>query len=94
MTTTPDEREIDHEEFRVLSKASGGAGLYLVPTDMATQIAAVQRFMGSVASLATVVVTDSGDTFNVPAATAHGTAAWIAESGTYTPSDETLGRSR
>jgi HK97 family phage major capsid protein len=35
-------------------------------------------------------VTSNGDVFNVPLNLTHGTAAWIAESGSYTPSDETM----
>jgi hypothetical protein len=36
------------------------------------------------------MVTDSGETIQVPANTAHGTASWLAESGSFSPSDETF----
>lgn len=82
--------DLDVEEHRALSKGTTTAGGYLVPTDFYNQIIRALRFMGSMASLATEIVTDSGDTIQVPANTAHGTAAWLAEAGSYTPSDETF----
>jgi len=81
---------MDFEEYRVLSKAASGGG-FLVPTDLADQIVRALRFLpGGVGALAKTVVTTNGDTFNVPLNLTHGTAAWIAESGSYTPSDETM----
>lgn len=81
---------IDLEEYRVLSKAASGGG-FLVPTDLAQEIVRALRFLpGGVGSLARTIVTSSGDTFNVPLNLTHGTAAWVAESGSYTPSDETM----
>lgn len=81
---------IDLDEFRVLSKAASGGG-FVVPTDMASEIVRALRFLpGGVTSLAREMVTSTGDTFNVPLDLTHGSAAWIAESGSYTPSDETL----
>lgn len=82
--------ELDVEEQRALSRASGAAGNYLVPTDFYNQIIRSLRFMGSVAQLCTELVTDSGATLQVPANTAHGTASWTGESGSYVPSDETF----
>jgi hypothetical protein len=41
-------------------------------------------------SSATEYVTDNGDSIQVPANTAHGTAVWTAESASNTPSDETF----
>jgi HK97 family phage major capsid protein len=82
--------DLDVEEHRALSKGTTTAGGYLVPTDFYNQLIRSLRFMGNVASLATEIVTDSGDTIQVPANTAHGTAAWLAEAGSYTPSDETF----
>lgn len=78
------------EEFRVLSKAASG-GAYMVPTELADQIVRALRFLpGGVAALAREIVTASGDTFYIPLDLTHGTAAWVAESGSYTPSDETF----
>jgi HK97 family phage major capsid protein len=82
--------ELDVEEQRALSRATGAAGNFLVPTDFYDQIIRSLRFMGSVATLATEYVTDNGDSIQVPANTAHGTASWTSESGGYTPSDETF----
>jgi HK97 family phage major capsid protein len=81
---------MDLEEYRVLSKAASGGGFF-VPVDLADQVIRALRFLpGGVTSLAKTAVTSTGDTFNVPANLTHGTAAWIAESGSYTPSDETI----
>lgn len=88
--TVKDVSELDVEEQRALSRASGAAGNFLVPTDLYDQVIRAQRFMGSFATLATEIVTDSGDTIQVPANTAHGVATWTAENASYTPSDETF----
>ena len=79
-----------HEEYRVLSKGASGGGFF-VPTDLADSVVRALRFLpGGVMSLARKVTTSSGETINLPLNLTHGTAAWIAESGTYTPSDETI----
>jgi HK97 family phage major capsid protein len=81
---------LDSEEYRVLSKAASGGGFF-VPTDLADQIVRALRFLpGGVASLARTITTGSGDTFNIPLNLTHGSAAWLAESAAYTPSDETI----
>jgi HK97 family phage major capsid protein len=81
---------LDHEEYRVLSKAASGGG-YFVPIDLADQVVRALRFLpGGVGTLANTMVTSTGDVFNIPLNLTHGTAAWIAESGSYTPSDETM----
>jgi HK97 family phage major capsid protein len=81
---------LDSEEYRVLSKAASGGGFF-VPTDLADQIVRAMRFLpGGVASLARTITTGSGDTFNIPLNLTHGSAAWLAESASYTPSDETI----
>lgn len=82
--------ELDVEEQRALSRATGAAGNFLVPTDFYNQIIRATRHMGSVSTLATEMVTDSGETIQVPANTAHGVATWTGESAAYTPSDETF----
>lgn len=81
---------LDHEEYRVLSKAASGGGFF-VPTDLADQIVRALRFLpGGVTALARTITTSAGETQNIPLNLTHGTAAWVAESGAYTPSDETI----
>ena len=81
---------LEFEEWRVLSKAASGGGFF-VPTDMADAIVRALRFLpGGVGSLARTISTSNGDTIQIPLNLTHGTAAWIAESGSYTPSDETI----
>jgi len=81
---------MEFEEYRVLSKGASGGGFF-VPTDLADAVVRGMRFLpGGVTSLARTLTTSSGDTINVPLNLTHGTAAWIAESGSYTPSDETI----
>lgn len=82
--------DVTVEEHRALSKGTAAAGGFLVPTDFYRQIVRALRFMGSVATLATEITTDNGDTIQVPANTAHGAANWVGEAGTFTPSDETF----
>jgi HK97 family phage major capsid protein len=82
--------ELDVEEQRALSRATGAAGNYLVPTDFYNQIIRAIRFTGSFGALANVVTTDNGDQLQVPANTAHGTASWTAENASFTASDETF----
>jgi HK97 family phage major capsid protein len=48
------------------------------------------RSKSPIAQLAQEWITERGDTFGVPTAASHGTAAWVAESGAITPSDETI----
>lgn len=84
--------ELEVEESRVLSKASAGAGLNLVPTEFEREIISIARHMGPINELASTMMTDSGEAIQIPSVTAHGVAAWIAESGAYTPSDETFGQ--
>jgi HK97 family phage major capsid protein len=84
--------ELDVEELRVLSKATAAAGANLVPTDFAREIINIARFMGPINQLANTMTTDSGETIQIPSVSAHGVASWIAESGSYTPSDETFGQ--
>jgi HK97 family phage major capsid protein len=77
-------------EYRVLSKGASGGGFF-VPTDLADSIVRALRFLpGGVGTLARTITTSGGETINVPLNLTHGTAAWIAESGSYTPSDETI----
>ena len=97
LTTSParpngDPREmLEQNEQRVLSKATGAAGGYLVPTDLEAQILSVVHARGSIGPLAREIVTESGTALNLSTATAHGSAAWTAESAAFVPSDETFG---
>lgn len=77
------------DEYRVLSKATSGGG-YLVPTDLAGKVIAASRAASTVAGLAQEFLTERGTTFNVSLDATLGSAAWTAESGSYTPSDDTI----
>ncbi len=81
---------LEAEEFRVLSKAASGGGFF-VPTELADMVVRALRFLpGGVGALARTFQTSNGDAMNVAVNATHGSAAWIAESGSYTPSDETM----
>jgi HK97 family phage major capsid protein len=84
--------ELDIEEQRVLSKASAGAGLNLVPTDFYNQIIKILRFMGPINELSNTITTDSGEAIQIPSVSAHGVATWTAENAAFTASDETFGQ--
>jgi HK97 family phage major capsid protein len=77
------------EEQRVLSKAASGGG-FLVPTDLAEQIVSAARAQSALAQLSLELVTVDGASLGLPLGSTHGTAAWTAESGSYTASDETI----
>lgn len=81
---------LDVEEKRALSRATGAAGNFLVPTDMADEIVRAERWLGGIEDLTRVLVTESGVPINIPANTAHGSATYTAENAAYTPSDETF----
>lgn len=83
---------LDQHEHRVLSKASGAAGGYLVPLDLYEQIIEVRRQRSTIGVLARQIVTSTGTTINVATATAHGTSTWTAENAGITASDETFGQ--
>jgi HK97 family phage major capsid protein len=83
------ERAMLQEEYRVLSKAASGGG-FLVPTDLAAKVIAATRAASTVAGLATEFLTADGQTFNVALDATLGSAAWLAESGGYTPVDDTI----
>ena len=90
--TVKDERSLDQAELRVLSKASAGAGLNLVPTGFQRELVASLRDFGVMRQISRIVTTDSGEALQVPSVTAHGTASWTAESAAYSASDETFGQ--
>jgi HK97 family phage major capsid protein len=83
------EELIEQAELRVLSKAASGGG-FLVPTDMADMVWSAARSQSPIAQLSAEFMTDKGDAFDVPTAASHGTAAWVAESGAISPSDDTI----
>lgn len=84
--------DLDIAERRVLSKATAGAGLNLVPTSFRNEIINILRFMGPINQLAEEIQTDSGETLQVPSVSAHGVATWTAENAAYTASDEVFGQ--
>ena len=84
--------DLDVEELRVLSKATAGAGLNLVPTAFYNQIINILRFTGPINQLATTITTDGGEAIQIPSVSAHGVATWTAENAAYTASDETFGQ--
>ena len=80
---------LSEEEQRALGKATSGGG-FLVSTDLAEQIVSAARAQSAIASLALELTTDTGSAMGLPLAGTHGTAAWIAEAGSYAASDETI----
>jgi HK97 family phage major capsid protein len=73
----------------VLSKAASGGG-FLVIEDAVDMVISAARSQSPIARLATEYVTEKGEPMSVPIAGTHGVAAWIAESGAISPSDETV----
>lgn len=92
LMTAKDPREITSEEQRVLSKATAGAGLNLVPTDFEKTLVELLRDFGVMRQISKVITTSNGDDLQVPSVTTHGTAAWTAESAAFTASDEVFGQ--
>jgi len=85
-----DARELIGEtELRVLSKAASAGGFF-VPTDVSEMVIAAARASSAIAQVSAEIVTDSGATIGMALTGTHGTAAWVAESGSYTASDETV----
>lgn len=89
--TAQDVRSLDPAEIRTLSKASGGAGLYTVPTSFQAELIDSLREFGVMRQISRVITTDSGEDLEWPKVSAHGTASWTAENAAYTASDETFG---
>src|SRR5215210_1604435 len=78
-------------ERRALSRATDGAGGYLVPTDFDTRVGTLRRARSIISTVAREIETDHGRTISLPLATAHGTSAWQAENAAAAaPSDETF----
>jgi HK97 family phage major capsid protein len=76
-------------EYRTLSKSASGGGFF-VPADLAETVIAAARAESAVAQVALEIVTDRGESLGMPLAGTHGSAAWVAESGAISPSDETI----
>lgn len=76
------------QESRALTIAPDTAGGYTVPDEFERQIIQGLVAANVLRQLATTITT-SGDR-NIPVVSGHGSAAWINEEGTYTPSDETF----
>lgn len=92
MMTVRDVRELSGTELRVLSKASAGAGLNLVPTNFQRELIDALREFGVMRQLSRVVTTTAGEDLQWPRVTTHGTASWVAENAAYTASDEVFGQ--
>ncbi len=84
--------DLNLEEQRALSKATGAAGGFLAPPDTYEEIIAAARAQRVIAALAREIVTDTGGTLPLPTAPAHGAGGWVAENAAGTPSDETFGQ--
>ncbi len=80
------------DEYRVLSKASAGAGLNLVPTAFSNTLIDSLRDFGVMRQVSTIDTTDSGEAIQYPTVTTHGVATWTAENAAYTASDEVFGQ--
>lgn len=92
-TTGADLRiHLTEPERRTLSKATNGAGAYLVPADLESEIVQVLRSRSVMTRLARVLNTNQGANTGLPTTTAHGTATWTAENASVTASDETFGQ--
>ena len=83
---------LDPEEHRVLSKASNGAGAYLVPTSIDEAITAARPARTVIGAVSRELITGDGTTLLVPSTTTHGVATWTAENASYTASDEVFGQ--
>jgi HK97 family phage major capsid protein len=55
----------------------------LVPTGFRNQLIDALREFGVMRQLATVITTDSGETFNVPSTSSHGVSTWTAENAAH-----------
>lgn len=80
------------EEYRVLSKASAGAGLNLVPTAFSNRLIDALRDFGVMRQISTVDTTASGEAIQYATVSSHGVATWTAENAAFTASDEVLGQ--
>ena len=68
----------EHEQ-RTLSKATGAAGGFLLPSDFSDAIVSAKRARSVIGELARQFETDNGRALRIPSATAHGAGAWTVE---------------
>ncbi|MBE3590002.1 MAG: phage major capsid protein [Firmicutes bacterium] len=86
----PEEAELlNHPEARALVIGTNAQGGYLVPNEFERVLVEKLLQQNVMRSLATVITTSSGQT-QIPVESDFGTAAWLAESGAYTPADVTF----
>ena len=78
------------EEHRTLSKATGPAGGYLVPSDFDSMITSARRARNVIGELARTIETDRGTNLALPVASVHGVGSWISENAAVVASDETF----
>ena len=90
--SSADGRDVSADEYRVLSKATAGAGLNLVPTDFMRELVDALREFGAMRRISRIITTDAGEAIQVPTVTSHGTAAWTAENVAFTASDDAFGQ--
>ena len=64
----------EHEQ-RTLSKATGAAGGFLLPSDFSDAIVSAKRARSVIGELARQFETDNGRALRIPSATAHGAGA-------------------
>jgi HK97 family phage major capsid protein len=83
--------QLNLEERRALSRATGPAGGFLVPQDFYAQVTAAARAASVIPGITTEIVTDGGRTLPLPSAPAHGAGGWLAENAAApASSDETF----
>ncbi len=83
--------DLNLEEQRALSKATGAAGGFLAPADTYEEIVGAARAQRVIATLAREFITDKGGSLPLPSATAHGAGGWLAENASgAASSDETF----
>ena len=80
-----DERRhlLTETEHRTMSKATGGAGGFLVPQDMDAMVTSARRARGVIGAQARELVTAHGRTIAAPVAATHGTGTWTAENAAF-----------
>lgn len=81
------------DEVRDLLVGTTTAGGYTVPTSLSTQLVDHLEAMSSIRKTnVTVITRSSGETFNVPTVTSHGTAAVLGEGTAAAEADAALGQ--
>lgn len=81
---------LDSAEFRALTVGTDASMGYVVPTTFEKNMVKALDENNIMRSLCRVIKTDSDK--KIPILTGHTTAAWIAENGTYNPSDPSVGQ--